>query len=46
MPGAVIGVEQSDTARLALNISRRFLVGEISQVSRVRRGVTRTNLGA
>jgi protein-S-isoprenylcysteine O-methyltransferase Ste14 len=39
-------VEQSDAARVVLNISvGAFVVGEISQALRVRRGATRTNLG-
>jgi protein-S-isoprenylcysteine O-methyltransferase Ste14 len=39
--------QQSDTARVVLNISvGAFLVGEISQVLRVRPGATRTNFGA
>lgn len=40
-------VEQSDAARLVFDLSvGGFVGGELSQALRVRRGATRTNLGA
>lgn len=40
-------VQQSDVARFVLDVSvGAFVVGELSQVLRVRRGATRSNLGA